>query len=76
MPSPDRSGGPLVPLGGAAENPGLARERMDASVCAVLAGGVWPRMLAALGALLARSSGEALTLQLLKVGRCLVTCRS
>jgi len=36
-------------------------------VCAVLAGGMWPRALSALSGLLARSSGETLTLQLLKV---------
>lgn len=67
-PSPDRSGGPLGRPAGREGGPGLARDPVDASVCAVLAGGVWPRVLAALGALLARSSSEALTLQLLKVG--------
>ncbi|KAK9834027.1 hypothetical protein WJX81_004391 [Elliptochloris bilobata] len=65
-PSPDHSGVPLGPPGGALVGPGLARDPVDASVCAVLAGGVWPRVLSALGSLLARSGGEALTLQLLK----------
>ncbi len=46
---------------------GPARDPVDASVCAVLAGGMWPRALSALSGLLARSSGETLTLQLLKV---------
>jgi len=44
-----------------------ARDPVDASVCAVLAGGMWPRALSALSGLLACSSGETLTLQLLKV---------